>query len=472
MCAASNDSTTPDAAVTRPPVVIVDDNGAVLQMLAAMLRSGGIEPVICLADERELLPLLDRAPVSLVLLDLVMPYIDGEELLNRINEHHPEVPVIVVSGTADVDTAVRCIRHGAYDYLVKPVSRDRLVTTLGRALEVADLRDEVGRLRERLLSGRPSRPELFADIVTEDTAMLALFNYIEAVARSPQPILVYGETGTGKDLVAHAIHACSGATGELVPVNVAGLDDTAFSDTLFGHARGAFTGAERARDGLVAAAAGGTLFLDEIGDLATESQVKLLRLLQNHSFYPLGSDRQRNSTARIVAATNRDLREAVSNGRFRPDLYYRLRTHSLRLPPLRERRGDIALLLGHLVKSAAAAMGKAVPAIAPATVSVLQHYDYPGNVRELEAMVFDAVATARSTRLEPEHFAIPGGAGEAGPPDGSALEIGDPMPTLAEAEERLLDEALRRAGNNQRVAARMLGISRQALNKRLSRRRD
>lgn len=455
---------------TAKPIVIVDDDADVQRTFARMLRAAGLADVETLGDERDLLPLLDARPVALVLLDLSMPHIAGEDLLRALVERHPGVPVVVATGTVDIDTAVRCIRHGAFDYVVKPINRERLITSVKRALEVGNLRTEVDRLRERVLAGRPERPALFHHIITADPAMLAIFNYIEAVARSPQPILIYGETGTGKELIADAIHACAEVTGALVAVNVAGLDDTLFSDTLFGHERGAYTTADKAREGLVAKAANGTLFLDEIGDLAAESQVKLLRLLQNRTYYPIGSDREKHSSARIVVATNRDLEERVSDGLFRSDLYYRLRTHTIRLPPLRSRRSDIAPLARHFLERACAALHKTPLAISSTALQWLQQHDFPGNIRELEAIIYDAAAVATGTVLEAADFNLP----LAVPPPVATNALGfgadDALPTLKAAETQLIVEALRRAGGNQRVAADLLGITRQALNKRLSRR--
>jgi two-component system nitrogen regulation response regulator GlnG len=263
---------------------------------------------------------------------------------------------------------------------------------------------------------------------------------------------------------------------------VAGLDDSMFSDTLFGHTRGAFTGAERPRDGLIASAAAGTIFLDEIGDLAIASQIKLLRLLQDGSFYPLGADRPRQSRARVVVATNIDVVQAVGAGRFRKDLYYRLRTHHLHLPLLRSRKGDIPLLVDHLVEKAARQLGKGMPAIPVALHQLLGTYSFPGNVRELEALVFDAVARHRGVTLSLASFkdAISGEPKftvSAEDPEGAratpmASLFPDRLPTLREAEDALIAEALVRADGNQGVAAGLLGLSRQALNKRLSRRRD
>jgi two-component system nitrogen regulation response regulator GlnG len=329
------------------------------------------------------------------------------------------------------------------------------------------------------VSALPAAPpppyEAFAEIVTQDPAMFAIFRYIEAIAPSPQPVLITGETGTGKELVARALHRLSQRPGELVAINLAGLDDALFSDSLFGHARGAYTGADRLREGLLTTAAEGTLFLDEIGDLTIPSQVKLLRLLQDGTYYPLGADQPRQSRARIIVATNADVVPGVAAGSFRKDLYYRLRTHHLQLPPLRSRAGDLPLLVRHFVDAAARVLNKPVPAIPPSLYPLLKTYCFPGNIRELEAMVFDAVTRHKGTVLPLQSFRNAIGVkpslndSELAEPS-AAWTFPDQLPTLNEAEKTLITEALARAEGNQGVAAGILGISRQALNKRLNRR--
>jgi two-component system, NtrC family, nitrogen regulation response regulator GlnG len=318
----------------------------------------------------------------------------------------------------------------------------------------------------------------FAGIVTKDEALMAMFRCAEAVAPSAHPVLITGETGTGKELVAEALHRLSGRRGEMVSVNVAGLDDNMLSDTLFGHAKGSFTGADRTREGLIVSAAGGTLFLDEIGDLSVASQVKLLRLVQDGTYYPLGADRVRRSCARVVVATNRNLLEAISEGKFRRDLYYRLRTHHLLLPPLRKRADDLPLLIAHFLDKTARALGKTQPAVPAALYQLLKSYDFPGNIRELEGMIVDAVVRHRGTTLSLQTFrdAI----AENRPAAKQALDVNrslvdhlpDQLPSFKEMEAALLTEALRRAQGNQGVAASILGITRQALNQRLMRRRS
>ena len=302
--------------VSALPVLLVDDEPQVLHSASLVLRTSGVAHVITVEDSRAVMPLLAEQEVGVMVLDLTMPHLSGQALLEQVTADYPDIPIILMTATNDLETAVQCMQAGAIDYLVKPVEENRLVSSVKRALEIRTLRAEVLSLKERLLADTPHQREAFAEIITQSQAMFAIFRYIEAIAPSPQPVLITGETGTGKELVARALHRLSARPGELVAVNVAGLDDTMFSDTLFGHTRGAFTGAERPREGLITSTAEGTLFLDEIGDLSVASQVKLLRLLQDGTFYPLGADRPRQSRARIVVATNSDVGQRVAPGRF------------------------------------------------------------------------------------------------------------------------------------------------------------
>lgn len=460
------------------PILLVDDESQILHSASLVLRGAGHAEVLTLDDSRAVLPLLAERPVGVIVLDLTMPHLSGLALLASIAAEYPEIAVIVMTATNDLPTAVECMRNGASDYLLKPVERDCLVAAVRRAVEARLLRAELLSLKDCLLSNQPHQPGRFEEIVTQSPAMFAIFRYIEAVAASPQPVLISGETGTGKELIARALHRQSGRPGELVAVNVAGLDDNLFADTLFGHAKGSFTGAERARDGLIASTGDGTLFLDEIGDLSIASQVKLLRLLQDGSYYPIGADRPRQSRARIVVATHCDVKRQAEQGGFRKDLYFRLRTHHIQLPPLRERREDLPQLALHFVEKAAASLGRPAPNVPPALFQWLENYRFPGNIRELEGLLFDAVARSQGSVLSlqsvkdaiaDEGFGNRSGdaAGEFAAP---AAEFPERLPTLKEAEEALIGEALRRAQGNQGVAAGLLGISRQALNKRLIRR--
>jgi DNA-binding NtrC family response regulator len=458
------------------PLLLVDDEEQALTSFEMVLRCISLNNFIRCRDSREVIPILKEREVEVILLDLRMPHVTGDELLPLITADFPEVPVIVITGANDVETAVQCMKLGAFDYMVKPVERSRLIGGVKRAIELRELQRENRLLQAQVLSDRLKHPEAFAELVTCSSRMRSIFQYVEAVAGSPRPLLITGETGVGKELVARAVHRLSRRRGAFVPVNVAGLDDNVVADTLFGHKKGAFTGADQARGGLVEQAAGGTLFLDEIGDLSHPSQVKLLRLLQDGEYLPLGSDLAKRSDARIVVATNQDLDLLQSSGRFRKDLYYRLCDHQLRLPPLRERPEDLPLLIHHFLGKAAAELSKSRPTPPEELVTLLAAYHFPGNVRELEAMVFDALSNHRSGKLSLDTFKShifqrPNvSLKEQEKPAGKAagcVSFSERLPTLKELEQILIDEALRRAGSNQSIAALTLGITRQALNKRL-----
>ncbi len=456
-------------------ILLVDDEPAWLRSLALTLeRAAGLTHLVTCSDSRRVMELLDGNDVGVVLLDVNMPHLSGEELLPRIAAEHPEVSVIVVSGLNQIEVAVRCVKLGAFDYHVKTDEEDRLVAGVLRAVRMQELQREHSEMTTRFLAGAPEHPEAFEGIVTQDPTMKTLFSYVEAVARSPQPLLVTGESGVGKELVARAAHRLSGCKGPLVAVNVAGLDDTVFADTLFGHVRGAFTGADQPRRGIVEEAADGTLFLDEIGDLSVASQVKLLRFLQEGEFFPIGADRPRRVKARVIVATHQDLTAKEKAGAFRRDLYYRLRTHRVRVPPLRDRKGDLPLLLEHFLAEAARSLGKRKPTAPPQLAQLLATHDFPGNVRELKGMVFDAVSLHQGRVLSMDAFLDAIGRRDASPAPGAAVPDSpnpfgavERLPTFDEALRLLIEEAMHRAGGNQTLAARLLGMSQPALSKRL-----
>jgi two-component system, NtrC family, nitrogen regulation response regulator GlnG len=460
------------------PVLLVDDEAQALHSLELALRSAGVTNIISCRESQQVLPLLAEKEIELLLLDLWMPHVSGEELLAAATAEFPDLPVIVVTGVNEVVTAVRCMKSGAFEYLVKPVDKERLLTAVGRAIEIRDLRRENLSLARSLLSTDLEHPEAFAAIVTRNEAMRSIFQYVEAIARTAQPVLITGETGVGKELIARAVHALSDRKGSFVAVDVAGLDDTVFADALFGHRKGAFTGAEEPRVGLVEQAAGGTLFLDEIGDLSGASQVKLLRLLQEREYRPLGSDMPKRADVRVVVATNRDLVRAQQSGRIRKDLYYRLSTHQVQLPPLRERLDDLPLLVDHFLDQAARELKRKRPTPPKELLALLAAHPFPGNVRELRSMVFDAVGSHRSRMLSLQRFKAAidrTGSSHAADPrplperPGEGIRFSQQLPTLREAERAVIAEALKRAQGNQSVAARMVGITRQALNRRLRR---
>jgi len=458
------------------PVLFVDDETQFLQSASFTMRSAGFTNVITCQDSREVMTILRKHGATLVVLDMMMPHVTGEQLLAEIREHFPKVPVIMLTAVNDVEVAVGCIKSGAYDYLVKPVDKARLVTTVKNALASTAMAAENKALRESMLSDTLHNPEHFEEIVTRYSAMMAVFRYIEAVSRTSLPVLVTGETGCGKELIARAFHRAAGRDGEFVAVNAAGLDDMLFSDTLFGHEKGSFTGAMTKREGMLARANGGTVFLDEIGDLRLESQVKLLRLIDEKSYYPVGSDTPQQADVQIVAATNCDLMEAQEQGRFRRDLFYRLQSHHIHLPPLRERKGDIPILTDYFLEQTAQDLHITPPAVPPQLYALLESYHFPGNIRELRGMVVDAVSCHTKGVLSLESFkthierisAENVRTGSATGPSSMEVVFGTMLPTLRQMDDILIEEALRRSADNQSIAARMLGITRSALNKRIN----
>lgn len=466
---------------TRSSILVVDDDPDVLKRMERFLRFEGFRDVVCCSDPRRVASIVDGNDVSVMVLDLIMPGMPGQKVLEETRERHPEIPVIVATAVNDLDSAIDCMRHGAFDYVPKTAETGRLASSIRHALSIRELQRDYSALKDTLLAAKRPESPAFADFITSDERMVSVLRYVETIAASPKPILIMGESGTGKELMAQAVHRLSGRNGPMVSLNIAGLDDTMFSDSLFGHRRGAFTGADADRGGLIERAEGGTLFLDEIGELSQVSQVKLLRLIEDKRYYPLGADLPKASSATIVTATNRDLRAASVTGSFRLDLFYRLQTHLVQLPPLRERPADLPLLLSHFVKQSAERLGRGVPSIPDELALLLESYEFPGNVRELESMVFDAMSGLKGGVLGLEGFRrkILRGNGIKSPAekniigaDATRFSSWERLPSLKSASEELIREALRRSKGNQGIAADLLGISRTALNKRLKSNRD
>jgi len=460
------------------PIILVDDEPDILKVFDITLRSGGINNTILCQDSRKIFSILNEQEIEVILLDLMMPHISGEEILARVVCDFPEIPVIMITGVYEVDTAVKCMKYGAFDYLLKPIEGDHLIISVRRALEMRELRYECSILTHRFLTEELEQPEVFKQIITQNKKMHSIFQYCEAIAGGQNPVLITGETGTGKELIARALHQLSGRTGNFVAVNVAGLDDGVFSDTLFGHTKGAFTGADQVRKGIVEIADNGTLLLDEIGDLSEASQIKLLRLLDQREYFPVGSDMGKLANVRILVTTHKDLEKLQKSGKFRGDLYYRLRNHHVHLPLLRERKDDISLLLDHFIENAAKEFRKKKPVYREELITLLQNYHFPGNVRELKALVTDAVSRHKGRMLSAAAFKAiiktdssittsPSQLLQASH-DSWASQL-ERLPKLKEATRTLIEEAMQRAKNNQRLAALMLGITPQALNRRLKR---
>ncbi len=452
------------------PILVVDDEPEILMAVDTTLRMAGFDHIVTINDARDVIRHMEREIPGLILLDLNMPHINGGRLLKIIRKTWPKIPVIVLTGTIEVDTAVQCMKIGAMDYVIKPVEEERLITAVKQALALEETGETGKKPLHQDLFAQIKNPAAFRHIITQDKKMHSIFHYVEAIAPSLQPVLVCGETGVGKELIGQCIHELSGRKGKLVVVNVAGLDDNVFSDTLFGHVPGAFTGADKARPGLIEQAAGGTLMLDEIGDLALTSQVKLLRLLQEGDYLALGSDKTRHSDARIIASTNQDLWALEKQGKFRRDLIYRLSTHTLTLPPLRERLLDLPLLLDRFVCQAAAELDKPIPDIPKTLIELMETYPFKGNIRELKSMVHDAITRYETGPITADLFkGLDATDTEDGRTDDTphTLETDKGLPTLKEASNLLVEKAMEQAGGNQSAAAKILGISQQALSKRL-----
>ena len=462
------------------PILLVDDEEMACNYYQSALKTALINNVIHCQDSRKVMPLLEKNDFKVIILDLLMPYLSGKDLLSQIIRDYPAIPVIMLTAVDELETAVECMKIGAFDYIVKPVEKNRLLSAIKRAIELRELREENLSLKHSLFSMNLKDKGAFSEIITKDPAMHSIFLYMESISKTTRPVLITGETGVGKEQIARVIHKLSGKKGELVTVNIAGLEDNIFSDTLFGHKKGAFTGAAGDRKGLIQQAQGGTLFLDEIGDLDKQSQVKLLRLIQEGEYYPIGSDVKKMSNARIIVATNHNLEKLMDKGLFRKDLYYRLCDHMIHVPPLRDREEDLPLLFDYLLSKAAKTLEKKKPAVPEEVITLLSQYHFPGNIRELESLIFDAVSTHQKGVLSLEKFRNIIGRDLARPLKNEAqaaetiesghsefkLIIGTVFPTVKEIETILIEEALKRTKGNQSIAARMLGISRPTLSNR------
>jgi DNA-binding NtrC family response regulator len=441
----------------KKSILLADDDANLRRVTEYQLQDEGFA-VTAVADGERALEALRVGKFDALLTDVLMPGIDGIAVVDRARAIAPDVPAIVITAHGDVATAVRAMQLGAVDFVEKPFTKERLVLAVRKALEYAGLRDENRRLRA-LVQERAT----LETFVGGASSLRAVLDDLARVAATEATVLLLGESGTGKELAARAIHALSRRKeAALVVVNCAALPETLVESELFGHRRGAFTGATEERVGKFEAAHGGTIFLDEVAELPMGAQSRLLRVLQEGEVDKVGASVPVKVDVRVVAATRADLEARVKEGSFREDLWYRLNVVPLRLPPLRERVGDVPVLVEHFLVKAARKHGRAVPTLSPEALDRLERHDWPGNVRELENLVERLVVLGRSDRIEATD--LPEAVRHEAPRFGGArIEIGPDGVVLEELEKGLIEEALRRHAGNQSAAARFLGISRQTL---------
>jgi two-component system, NtrC family, response regulator HydG len=439
----------------RGRVLIVDDDCSVRESLRDALAADGLD-VHCMENASGALASLDGCRPDVLLTDVRMPAMDGLELLALLRERAPDIDVILMTAFDDMATVVTAMRQGAADFLVKPLDVNVLRRTLDRVLK--DRRARNCAQRGPSLDSTPADAD---ELVAHDPRMIEIFKLVGRVAASTTSVLIRGESGTGKELIARAIHQNSANASEpFVPVNCTALPSTLLESELFGHVRGSFTGAHSDRGGRFAQARRGTIFLDEIGDTSAEFQGKLLRVLQEREFYPVGADRPIRTEARVVAATHRDLEQRVADGQFRADLYYRLMVVEIAIPPLRERISDIPCLAEHLLGRAARSLGRSRPVLSAVALTRLKTHDWPGNVRELENCLRRAMVLATGDVIRAEHI-----------PLGPELEpaAAGSLPDLEQVEREHVARVLAATGHHKSRTAAILGVSRPRLDRMLRR---
>ncbi len=438
-----------DAATPKPRLLIVDDEEIVRESLGGWFSEEGYE-VTTSSSAREALRLIQEQRWDACLTDIKMPGMDGIELQQRLHEIDPDMAVIIMTAYASVDTAVAALKAGAFDYITKPFDPEDLARLVGKAVDFKRLERENRRMKERIDEESPE-----SGIIGDDAAMRRLKEMIRTVGPTDSSVLITGESGTGKELVARAVHGLSSRRYmPLVVVNCGALPESLLESELFGHERGAFTGAHQRRKGKLELADGGTLFLDEIGEIPPKMQVDLLRVLEDGTFSRLGASQSIRADFRLIAATNRDLEAMVGEGTFRRDLFYRINVMHLAIPPLRERRSDLPLLAEAIREKLAASMNKRFTGFTPQALASLSAHDWPGNVRELENSIERAMVVGRPPLIRGEDLPFGGGEGPGGM-DGAA--------SLALMEKQHINRVLEETGWNISRAARALDIDRTTL---------
>jgi DNA-binding NtrC family response regulator len=434
-------------------ILVVDDEPAFLESVVRMLKLERYDDVTAVGRGADALAALEKHAADVAFLDVCMPEMDGLALLKLIKERSPGTECMMLTASESIPTVIRAVRLGAYDYLVKPILPEQLTQALDRALERKRL---VETLLLRSSAAPLSNPQAFKEFVTGDRALLRLLHEAELHAACDIPMLITGETGVGKEVLAQAVHRCSRrAQGPFVAVNMLAVSPALFESEFFGHARGSFTGADRDRVGYLGQARGGTLFLDEVGDLPIEIQGKLLRVLQEHEYTPVGRNRPERADVRFVAATNQDLEARVRDGKFRKDLYFRLQFAHVHLPPLRDRGGDIPLLAAHFLREGVRIEDDAVAA--------LERHDWPGNVRELRGTLEAAANLAEQRVIEPAHLRLR----QPPPVPAKPPKTPEQVETLDEIERRHILAAYAAFGRNKTRAARALDIGLHTLQRKL-----
>lgn len=443
-------------------ILVVDDDQAMCDLLREGLESRG-HSVQCQTDAEAAFGQFMAESFDTVLTDLKMPRLHGIAFCHRLAENRQDVPVVVITAFGSLDTAVEAIRAGAYDFVTKPVELDMLAIVVQRALKHRSLQEQVRFLKE----GRNLGAD-FGEFVGRSRAMEHLFDQISRIADHPVPMLLTGESGTGKELVARVLHRRSRRRDKpFVPVNCAALPGALLESELFGHAPGAFTDARSGRKGLFLEADGGTLLLDEIAEMPTELQPKILRALETGAIRPVGENAEVHCDVRVLAATNQDLEAAVEAGDFREDLFFRVNVVRIEVPPLRSRNTDILLLAQHFLQEIAQRSGKPVRGLSPAVADKLLAYPWPGNVRELRNAMERAVALTRFEDIVVED--LPANIRETQRPSAAAGEDGGELPTLEEVERQHVARVLAAAGGNKSTAARILGLGRRTLYRKMER---